>query len=135
MRGLEKKLRTDEGLAAVLRQLSESISLIASSIENKEIKDYDVNCCFGAISERVSFISNFLQNKESGISLNVERHTVCKICYSVGISHPDCDCCHMNNYPTIELEFEVCNTCGNLVDDGHPVENEFNKEQQKNEKI
>jgi hypothetical protein len=67
------------------------------------------------------------QNKNSSIRL--EKHEVCVDCYSIGISHIDCICGYQNNYPTIELEFEVCGCCGNVVEDGSPAETQFNWEQ------
>lgn len=59
----------------------------------------------------------------------LEKHEVCVNCFSVGISYSDCRCTYQNNYPTIELEFEVCKCCGNLVQDGSPADTEFNKKQ------
>lgn len=52
---------------------------------------------------------------------------------SVGVTVIDCVCAYQNGYNTIELEFEVCECCGNLVSDGEPADTEFNKEQLKDE--
>lgn len=59
----------------------------------------------------------------------LEKHKVCVNCLSVGIKYHDCICTYQNNYPVIELEFEVCDCCGNLVSDGSPAETEFNEKQ------
>ena len=59
---------------------------------------------------------------------HLEKHKVCDRCLSVDISDPDCMCC-IGKYDTIELEFEVCNCCGNIVNDGRPAETEFNTKQ------
>ena len=61
--------------------------------------------------------------------MKLEKHEVCISCFSVGISYNDCQCTYQNNYPTIELEFEVCECCGNLISDGTPADTEFNKNQ------
>ena len=62
------------------------------------------------------------------MNTKLEKFDVCDRCYSVGITHTDCICSY-GNYKTIELEFEVCNCCGNLVEDGHPADTEFNDRQ------
>ena len=62
----------------------------------------------------------------------LEKHTVCTSCYCVGISDPECICCYNDNYKRIELEFEVCICCGNLIEDGNLAESEFNERQNKN---
>lgn len=59
----------------------------------------------------------------------LEKHEVCTDCLSVGVSFTDCICTYNRNYETIELEFEVCDCCGNLVNDGQPAETEFNEKQ------
>ncbi len=64
--------------------------------------------------------------------MKIEKHTVCASCLSVGITDVFCICMDSNVYPTIELEFEVCKCCGNLICDGDPAETEFNKKQLKN---
>ena len=43
--------------------------------------------------------------------------------------------CADSNYQTVELEFEVCECCNNLIDDGHPADTEFNKKQLENEQM
>lgn len=59
----------------------------------------------------------------------LEKHIVCAHCFGVGSIYPDCVCCYQNGYKTIELEFEVCPCCNNLVSDGTPADTEFNKNQ------
>jgi hypothetical protein len=58
---------------------------------------------------------------------------VCDQCYCVGITYVDCICIY-GKYKKIELEFEVCECCGHLVNDGKPADTEFNKTQFKNYK-
>ena len=58
----------------------------------------------------------------------LEKHRVCKDCLCVGIMHTDCKCSY-GKYEVIELEFEVCECCGNLISDGDPADTEFNKAQ------
>lgn len=58
----------------------------------------------------------------------LEKHEVCDQCHAVGILYNDCICSY-GKYKTIELEFEVCECCGNLVDDGNPADTPFNDEQ------
>ena len=58
----------------------------------------------------------------------LEKHKVCDQCYAVGLLYNDCVCSY-GKYKTIELEFEVCECCGNLVDDGNPADTPFNEEQ------
>ena len=60
------------------------------------------------------------------MSTHLEKFTVCSSCYSVGIRDMDCICGYQNGYPTIELEFEVCDCCGQLISDGDPADSEFN---------
>ncbi len=60
----------------------------------------------------------------------LEKHYVCDQCYSVGIQDLDCTCVH-GKCEVIELEFEVCECCGNLTDDGKPADTKFNDEQLK----
>jgi hypothetical protein len=64
-------------------------------------------------------------------SIRLEKHEVCVDCYSLGISYNDCVCTYQKNYPTIELEFEVCGCCGNVVEDGSPADTQFNRDQLK----
>lgn len=63
------------------------------------------------------------------MSRRLEKFKVCADCYSIGISIYDCVCTYQNGYPTIELEFEVCECCGNVVSDGTPADTSFNTEQ------
>jgi len=58
----------------------------------------------------------------------LEKHTVCISCRSIGILDIDCICVHSHRYPTIELEFEVCDCCGNPKSD-QPADTEFNEKQ------
>lgn len=79
-------------------------------------------------------ISRTFSFKPKKMKTKLEKHVVCKHCQCVGIGYSECRCTYMNNYPTIELEFEVCNCCGNLVQDGCPADTEFNKQQFEKEK-
>lgn len=56
----------------------------------------------------------------------LEKFEVCDQCYSVGLLYNDCICSY-GKYEIIELEFEVCQCCGNLVDDGTPADTPFNR--------
>jgi len=58
----------------------------------------------------------------------LEKYNVCDQCFAVGIINNDCMCSY-GKYTTIELEFEVCECCGNLIDDGNPADTEFNNKQ------
>jgi len=60
--------------------------------------------------------------------MRLEKHIVCTSCLSVGIIDKDCVCSYAL-YDSIELEFEVCECCDNLISDGDPADTEFNKEQ------
>jgi hypothetical protein len=62
----------------------------------------------------------------------LEKVVVCRSCLSDSILYSDCICTYKRNYPTIELEFEVCKCCGNLINDGQPANTEFNKQQYEN---
>jgi hypothetical protein len=57
----------------------------------------------------------------------LEKFKVCSQCYCVGIIHTDCICSY-GKYKSIELEFEVCVCCDNLIEDGVPADSEFNKQ-------
>ena len=57
------------------------------------------------------------------------KFSVCADCFGIGIIDNGCQCVTENNFPTIELEFEVCNCCGNLIEDGTPADTEFNRKQ------
>ena len=59
------------------------------------------------------------------------KFTVCADCTSVGITNNNCICSYSKDYPTIELEFEVCECCGHLLRDGDPAHTLFNEEQYK----
>ena len=61
----------------------------------------------------------------------LEKHLVCTACFAVGIPDPDCICTYQDGYDELELEFEVCTCCGQLVEDGYPADTKFNKEQLK----
>jgi len=61
----------------------------------------------------------------------LEKFKVCDQCLCVAIVHTDCVCAY-GKYKTIELEFEVCDCCGNLISDGQPADTPFNEEQFKN---
>lgn len=58
----------------------------------------------------------------------LEKFMVCDRCYSVGIIDNNCVCAN-GKYNVIELEFEVCKCCGNLIEDGSPADTDFNKKQ------
>lgn len=57
----------------------------------------------------------------------LEKHLVCTSCLTIGISDIDCVCTYQNNYPTILLEFEKCECCGNVKDS--PADTDFNNNQ------
>lgn len=57
---------------------------------------------------------------------HLEKHRVCTSCFSIGTTDPNCICCNTDNYDTIELEFEICNCCGNPIEDGTPADSIFN---------
>lgn len=61
------------------------------------------------------------------MSKSLQKIKVCRDCLSPGIIYPECICVYDRNYATIELEFEVCNCCGNM--NSHPADTEFNKKQ------
>ena len=63
----------------------------------------------------------------------LEKFKVCDQCYSVGVQDMNCVCSY-SNYKVIELEFEVCECCGNLIEDGCPANTPFNDEQLKKHK-
>jgi len=60
------------------------------------------------------------------MSTHLQKFTVCQACLSVGITSPDCICCYSNSYPTIELEFKVCDCCGHVIHE-EPADTEFNR--------
>ena len=57
----------------------------------------------------------------------LEKFRVCDQCFSVGVTDHTCMCTYMK-FNSIELEFEVCECCGNLVTD-YPADTEFNEKQ------
>lgn len=61
----------------------------------------------------------------------IVKHTVCVDCLSTTIINVDCRCVTHNNYKTVELEFEVCACCNNILNDGSPAETEFNTQKYK----
>lgn len=60
-----------------------------------------------------------------------QKHKVCIHCLGVGVVDPSCPCTYSHKYQTIELEFEVCECCGHLKNDGEPAATSFNEEQLK----
>ena len=63
--------------------------------------------------------------------MKLKKYKVCSSCWSVGILDKDCICAYQRGYKTVELEFEVCECCDNLISDGNPAETEFNEKQLK----
>ena len=63
----------------------------------------------------------------------LEKFSVCDQCFAVSIIVPYCVCTY-DKFKTIELEFEVCNCCGNLIQDGLPADTPFNDKQIKKHK-
>lgn len=63
----------------------------------------------------------------------LEKFIVCDSCYSVNIINTSCVCCY-GKHKTILLEFEVCECCGNLIEDGRPANTIFNENQIKKER-
>jgi len=61
----------------------------------------------------------------------LEKHKVCDQCFAISIISNDCVCSY-GKYKTIELEFDVCDCCGNLISDGNPANTKFNEDQIKN---
>lgn len=64
---------------------------------------------------------------------HLQKIKVCDRCFSDTITDPNCQCC-IGKYKTIELEFEVCDCCGNTIEDGQPAETEFNNSQREKHK-
>lgn len=56
------------------------------------------------------------------------KHKVCTSCLSIEVTDVDCVCVYENDYPIIELEFEVCSCCGKPITN-HPADTEFNNKQ------
>ena len=65
-------------------------------------------------------------------SVSYQKETVCETCMSIGITHIDCVCTYMKDYPTVTLEFEVFDCCGHVNDSKIPL-TDFNLEQLGNE--
>ena len=59
--------------------------------------------------------------------VSYQKETVCDACRSIGITYLDCVCTYMKNYPTVTVEFEVCDCCGHVNDDEIP-DTPFNRE-------
>lgn len=57
----------------------------------------------------------------------LEKHKVCDECFTDEI-RTDC-VCFDGNYTVIELEFDVCECCGQTVNNGMPSKTEFNEKQ------
>ena len=62
------------------------------------------------------------------MTTHLQKFNVCSDCHSLGITYTDCSCSN-GNYSTIELEFEVCNCCNNVIEDGSPADTKFNEKQ------
>lgn len=60
---------------------------------------------------------------------SIKKFVVCAACHGIGVPEPECICTYQNGYPTIELEFEVCDCCGHPVSDGTAADTPFNDEQ------
>jgi len=60
-------------------------------------------------------------------SMSIVRERVCASCHSLSIIDTNCICVWEHNYPTIELEFEMCDHCGHVSEE--PADTEFNREQ------
>jgi len=57
----------------------------------------------------------------------LEKKQVCVECFDSANAF---DCvCYNGKYNTILLEFEVCECCGHLINNGIPADTEFNKNQ------
>jgi hypothetical protein len=82
----------------------------------------------GALNTTTEVISVELDNTHN---THLEKFDVCPEC--LGVGNVDSNCiCQYNQYESIELEYEVCNCCGNIIEDGSPANTEFNKKQLKN---
>ena len=67
------------------------------------------------------------------MNTRLEKFKVCDRCFSIGLTDVNCVCAY-DKFKVIELEFEVCECCGKLIDDGNPADTPFNEEQLKNRK-
>jgi len=126
----------------LIEELDEAIALLekprvsAEEVETeieKEARAYEY-CHQQRHSNYHAFKSGYKQATlyyagHSDAKTRLEKFRVCTDCYNVNISDPNCICCHSNEYETIELEFEVCNCCNNIIQDGSPADTSFNKEQ------
>lgn len=63
--------------------------------------------------------------------MELRKLEVCPECLMHQRPPFECICTYMSYKPII-LELNVCNCCGNIVDDGNPPETVFNIEQLKN---
>lgn len=61
----------------------------------------------------------------------VAKFVVCASCLSEGVTDINCVCCSEEGYDSIELEFNSCECCGHIIDDGFPINSEFNTAQLK----
>lgn len=59
--------------------------------------------------------------------VRIEKRKVCRSCQTTGISDINCVCVDSSNWDTIELEFEVCNSCEDVA--MYPADTEFNRKQ------
>ena len=85
--------------------------------------------CDGMLTERTGGGQNdpfnwVLKKKKT----RLEKFRVCDRCHCVGIQDPNCYCSD-SKYGIIELEFEVCKCCGEVLTDGCPADTEFNTKQ------
>jgi len=71
---------------------------------------------------------NYDDNVHANMETRLEKHEVCDQCYSLEIIDINCVCTY-REYKTIELEFEVCDCCGHLINNGEPADTPFNTEQ------
>ena len=57
--------------------------------------------------------------------MSIVKLYVCTDCQSPGIRDVNCRCVWDNKYPTMELEFELCDCCNHMSDT--PADTEFNR--------
>jgi hypothetical protein len=69
-----------------------------------------------------------MKTKPEKLKTRLEKYNVCEDCHCVRIVYPDCRCSY-DKYKTINLEFEVCVCCGNLIEDGKPADTLYNRKQ------
>lgn len=65
--------------------------------------------------------------KERRWIMTIVKIKVCASCLSTDIVDKNCICVWEKKYPTVELEFEQCDCCGNVSQ--FPIDNEFNYKQ------